>query len=493
MIKKLIIVYTLSLCSSLADIISHIIEDKFWLQTGEENTTFLGGGLFFEFNDGFYVENPNPLIPPDALVLEGDVDGDGVTDAFQVLSLISVANTTQLAPFQRDRVRLISGPPSDLPRPSAGFTDYSFSVQWDYDDPQTLRELTLAGYRSARAFTAGSSERSAMDRMVVPGVYTFELPVYQGAPSARHYRNLEVTDIPEAYPGRVQAALPQGFRFTNRLNAAGMIELDPRVSTDLTWTGIDFTTILTNDRVGLSFFNTQRAVINRVTGVEVLDPVIITGVGFPFPTIFLGPDKYRGVYRIPPSILTPVDLSVPTTVFAELRIERGDFGAAPYPSGYLATRSLQVRLQLVDTYAGFAFGLTRFDPGEDRTPGADPDGDGFSNLIEFAMGSDPSDAVSIPGVAPSDIGVTPGSFEVTPLGDGRCNVSLTKRPNVGNGLAYFIEHSEDMVTWTRVPMGGNADWVENTNDATTLQVTSVASIVPTLATGCFFRVAVVLN
>lgn len=470
-----------------------MIEDKYCLQTGAKDTSFVGGQLFFEINDGYYVTNPDPLIPPDALVLEGDLDGDGITDAFQVLSLISVFNTTELAPYQKDRVRLISAPVSELPRPLVGFTDYSFSVQWDYDNLQSLQEYTLAGYRASRVFDATSAGRKQMDRMVVPGSYTLELPVYNGHPASRHYRGVNITSIPEIYPGRDQAALPQGFRFTNAFNANGMIEIDPRVAVDLTWEGITATTILPTDRVGISFFNTQRPLANRVTGTEVLDPVLIQGVGFPFPTIYLAANKYSGVYRIPPSILTPVDLSVPTTVFAEIRIERGDFNQSPYPAGYLATRSLQVQLQLVDTYAGFALALSRFDPGEDRSPNADPDGDGFSNLIEFAMGSDPSDVASTPDVTPANIGATPGVFEVTPLGDGRCNVSLTKRPNVGTGLTYYIEHSEDMVNWTRIPTGGNANWVENINDATTLEVTSVAPIVPGVAPGCYFRVAVELN
>ena len=137
-----------------------------------------------------------------------------------------------------------------------------------------------------------------------------------------------------------------------------------------------------------------------------------------------------------------------------------------------------------------------------RDPSYDFDGDGFSNLVEFAMGSDPADVASVPGagvIAPAPV-VTPGVFEVTPLAPGvvsvaggECRVSITKRPDVGSSLTYYIEHSEDMATWTRIPTGGNVDWTEDVNDSTMLQVTSTTAIVPALAPGCYFRVAVVMN
>jgi hypothetical protein len=63
----------------------------------------------------------------------------------------------------------------------------------------------------------------------------------------------------------------------------------------------------------------------------------------------------------------------------------------------------------------------------------DPDGDGFTNLMEFAWGTDPTDAKSKPGL---DFGITR---------DGRFNVGYYRWS--GGVFKYLMEASKDFRTW----------------------------------------------
>jgi hypothetical protein len=66
-------------------------------------------------------------------------------------------------------------------------------------------------------------------------------------------------------------------------------------------------------------------------------------------------------------------------------------------------------------------------------PTDDPDGDGFTNLMEFAWGADPTDPKSKPGL---DFGITR---------DGRFNVGYYRWS--GGVFKYLMEASKDCRTW----------------------------------------------
>ena len=48
-----------------------------------------------------------------------------------------------------------------------------------------------------------------------------------------------------------------------------------------------------------------------------------------------------------------------------------------------------------DSWAATAFAAL---PGADTNPGADPDGDGWANLVEYALASSPADSASFPEI-----------------------------------------------------------------------------------------------
>ncbi len=74
---------------------------------------------------------------------------------------------------------------------------------------------------------------------------------------------------------------------------------------------------------------------------------------------------------------------------------------------------------------------------------SDPDGDGASNLLEFALGTDPKDGASIPVIAVQRrafvVNGDPGDYLV---------LALTERS--ASGLRYQAEFSSDLATWQTV-------------------------------------------
>ena len=65
---------------------------------------------------------------------------------------------------------------------------------------------------------------------------------------------------------------------------------------------------------------------------------------------------------------------------------------------------------------------------------ADADGDGLPNLVEYALGSSPTN----PGSTPPPVGQTPEGF-----------LELTFTPQVVSGLSYFVEVGNDLTLWSQ--------------------------------------------
>ncbi len=71
------------------------------------------------------------------------------------------------------------------------------------------------------------------------------------------------------------------------------------------------------------------------------------------------------------------------------------------------------------------------------TPHADPDADGFNNLAEMALGSDPVSGTSHPVISQ-------GTAEVS----GQSRLTLSFTPGRVAGLAYLVQASSDLSDWT---------------------------------------------
>ena len=98
--------------------------------------------------------------------------------------------------------------------------------------------------------------------------------------------------------------------------------------------------------------------------------------------------------------------------------------------------------QQVETYAGWAatkFSSPEMSNGAISGPEADPDRDGGSNFMEFALNGDPKSAASLP--LP---GLSVESVPGEPVQLLRFN--FTRRP-LATGVRYTVQHSTDFATW----------------------------------------------
>jgi hypothetical protein len=108
-----------------------------------------------------------------------------------------------------------------------------------------------------------------------------------------------------------------------------------------------------------------------------------------------------------------------------------------------ALTSSQTTLTLLPSYAAWSAGLS------DPAQGSDPDGDGVSNVLEYALGGDPaSSSLTLPGGPPllPQISVVAGNLDF----------SFPERTDAADrGLSYIVETSTDLVSWSATLPAGN--------------------------------------
>ncbi len=79
---------------------------------------------------------------------------------------------------------------------------------------------------------------------------------------------------------------------------------------------------------------------------------------------------------------------------------------------------------------------SRFGAGVTADPLGDPDGDGISNLLEYALGMDP---------------LAPGLMPAPELTDGMLSITF-ERPKTPADITWAAEISDDLQTWTEIPL-----------------------------------------
>ncbi len=185
-------------------------------------------------------------------------------------------------------------------------------------------------------------------------------------------------------------------------------------------------------------------------------------------------------YELGPFFFNPGD-----SVDATLNINRSSMSSQTTVDAGSYMLSFQVKF--IDTYEGFAIlgglagdeGFPFATPSSERAPDYDFDGDGASNLLEYALQSDVADAQTRP-VFQYALDEEAGS----------CTASLTKRPFTGTSLAYAFEYSTDLRTWTTISENDPIFEIVQDNE-TTLEVSNLAAFPGQLAApACFLRVRV---
>jgi hypothetical protein len=119
--------------------------------------------------------------------------------------------------------------------------------------------------------------------------------------------------------------------------------------------------------------------------------------------------------------------------------------ATTLDSDATALVSAQTALALLPSYAAWSAGLA------DAGQSSDPDGDGVSNLIEYALGGDPStDSLTLPSGQP----LLP---QIALTEEGNLDFSFPERTDAADrGLSYVVETSTDLLSWSTTLPVGNA-------------------------------------
>ncbi|MFD2255621.1 hypothetical protein ACFSSA_02950 [Luteolibacter algae] len=471
-------------------------------QQSPTDVTFQGGSFNIGLRDGLLIyESPCildeyfPPNPPEDLfgkgkcaqgatgyITAGDIDGDGVNDSQAYATVSQIIAARSIRPFEPQNVRLVAAPPSELPRPLSGFTGSSAKVFFNIQSPIGSSEYSISGYRFSRVYLPG--DRSRFDKEIVPGSYTFTFPRLGQTPGTNNNPIAQTLNLFPTLDGYRKVNNQRvGFRFKNVIFDGGFAVLDPNIVNVIEWEGN------TGERI-IPGNDTAYVSIRALTAPE--DPNSGTTGEIIFPN-FTGvsnqiilPSPVQTSYALAPGFLAPgesglfeIEFSTyrPTTSVAFERSVRRF--RLPVKMGNFMTTALRAALPANAT-------------NEQRDPSADYDGDGASNFAEWAFGSDPAKAGSVPP-APSlelvNTQAAPGTFSEIGSeshGQGCWEYKVDKLINPIPALDYHVEHSTDMKTWVRI---------DKSDDKWNFQETSnqikVSCQDDELHGGGFFRVKVV--
>lgn len=482
---------TATLVQGQVNTIELTFEDfKAFRMTGPQTSEYLGGELFVRAfdgnaeilgcnaNNGFFYVTPNIFCPAGTtgLVTQGDFDGDGVRDIGRYFSVGQPIPAGNIEPFQTGLVELFSAPPSKLPRPVGGFSwiDNSTVIFFDLiNDPRNGVGYELADYESTRVYLPTELKRHREE--IVPGVYTFRFPALGSTDNnvGFFFMSLPHLEMVEAVPGPGGQSVSSGgisvgndFRVTNDDRWNGdVMELDPRLAFDFQWEGFNASTFIAGDRM---FFSVR----SRETGNILFPPIpnpnapgpnpnpenpqLIGGAGLGIPSGYeLGPDFFA------PNQGVSVEVEFLRSRASGDSIDR-------------SRRTYSWNVDLIDTFPGFSrVTFPTNAPGFLASETADFDGDGFTNLEEFGLQTDPLDPADVPNPTP-----------VLDQFTEQCILDIPKRPGVGSRLKYLVQYSLDLETWTTIESGDPNWFIVFDND----ELVSVLSRRPAGVNPCFLRV-----
>jgi len=173
-------------------------------------------------------------------------------------------------------------------------------------------------------------------------------------------------------------------------------------------------------------------------------------------------------------------LSAPVYVIANYGSLSGTpaFASATAPSGYTLDYAYNGGTQIALVQSGSDYDdwmdLYPSITGDDRLPGADPDGDGLTNEEEYAFGLAPDSGSSVNAI-------------LVPLDKGAGTFTYQRRSSTG--LTYTIWTSDDLGTWTQDTTAGQVAGTPDVNNVETVTVTLTGA--PLTATRLFVRVQAV--
>ena len=436
-------------------------DTKSYMRTGVREYAFEGGALDLDLNDGSVIIAgclfngttsgrvfPNGACPTGThgFVVWGDIDGDGVRDTGSYWSIAEIERATNVAPGEPERIQMVAAPFSDLPRPlDGGEWEDTGVVIWynELDPPIEIYEITRYAY--SRVYGANELERQFSE--IVPGPYNFEFPLLDDDLDVFPI-NVDYQPMIEAWPGQGPIAESGDFAGLNDddwREETRQLEVDPRLFYKFEWRGFSFNSTLTGDQTFFSMIDPFTDLVVYPPYGPSVDPIER------FPELIDTPSSF---YDLGPNFFEPGDV-----VIAQVEYIR-DFPSTANSSD-TSERQFRWPVSFIDSYAGFA--LSTYPPGSDENlwgTDEDFDGDGFTNLEEFGLQTDPSDPASVPVVQATLDSVT-----------NQYIVEVAKRPFVGAKLIYEVEYSTDQSNWTVIEPG-DPNWIIEFDDADAYKVRS---------------------
>lgn len=444
--KNTFAILTLVSLTAQAQLDVNVGNVKNYLMTTNREAQFTSGYSLVTIADGSWflspcVFHPSPVIvqpvdlPPCPLgttgfVWRGDADRDGARDDGSYWSLASVIKASVIKPFLADKVRLYAAPASRLKRPIGNFTDESVGIYYNIITGP-VEEYPITGYSYYKEY--GFNEEKKFNSEYVPGVYIYSVPSLVN-PNVMLSLRTQIYNAPES---TIYAKGNVGFTITGTRWNKGSMELDPRLLTKVTWTGINPTNTVGTDNV---YFSMYEAYPN--TGDMVLPEQIL------YPT----PD-------LPYKLLSPLITSLEIIPFAFEKGERAiarlhwtrDLASSGVASD-VSQRTFDWRCRFVDSYEGHSYyELPIGSLQEQRLADADFDGDGVNNLNEFAFSQDDGDDLSTTPeiIANDELQPVMPAMQVDAV-TGQAFMDVTKRLGVGSAIIYTVEYTTNGKKWTTI-------------------------------------------
>lgn len=379
------------------DLYFDIRVNRDFLLTSPTASQYLQGSTRLYFRDGRVilapcVFDPSPIIvqpvtnPPlcpigtTGFLIQGDIDGDGIADDRSFWSVDSVVINSLIEPFLPEAVTLAAAPPSTLARPAGDFRDGSIATFYNVLTP-VVKRFDLASYEYLREYD-GILEPNSYQRHAqqwVPGVYIYSVPK-KALPNQFQPIRLTVTSMVEANGFRKGT---KGFGLKTTMWSNGALEIDPRLITTLQWEGNTINNTYRTDVLEYSMSNSLGNIIYPVPGTA---------------------------YRLDSSFATSLTMIPYAFAKGEVGTSKIQFSRNLRTNSVTtdtSVRSWTWNNRYIDTYKGhdqyeFRVANTAAIPGIKvagtatalRAPAADYDGDGISNIMEFAYSQDDGDDLS---------------------------------------------------------------------------------------------------
>lgn len=158
--------------------------------------------------------------------------------------------------------------------------------------------------------------------------------------------------------------------------------------------------------------------------------------------------------------------SVASLVINGVPLGLGIYNSTTHPGVITGTGRIEVTGAVASPYASWISGYPSI-PLANRDPGDDPDGDGVSNVAEFALNANPSSGASTGKIVGkvASVGGNPTLVLTLPVRTGATFSGATEKVSaLIDGLIYHIQGSDELTTWNLAVgevLGGDKTAIES--------------------------------